>query len=412
MLALFTMAAVMAQRSPEPSQSQPQTVDEIPLAAQIPLSSFTLPTFPEQASHLRSLTLTSDINLNDYQSKHLAPGTFEPSTTLPSSITHLTLELFSLGFPAPFLTELGKNLPNLQSLTIFSCLVDGIDERSRRDAVAFLTSAAISLKEVHVVDTYARAGFWNEVSQALQSKGNLAILEVSYTYRGHYESDFLNRVGGEEWAEIINPSLIGLSLNFVPPPEDVEETKMQTEKAEDAELVRAQDGILPFASDGRASAALRRKIELMSGHKKGGASLNLKVLNLSMFSLRSVEVGEIVYAVAAGDGSGGLVGITFSILLETEWFEKLVEGLNHNGAGSALESIEIVGVPVSSGGELNATDVEKLLISSDEKIEALGRTCQKLERFEMTILKSRAIDTVTWTRDGGRWQLQPSTSAP
>lgn len=388
----------------QPSQPNPQAEAEYPLAAQIPLPSFTLPDFPEQASHLRSLTLTSDINLNDYQSKHLAAGTFEPSTTLPSSISHLTLELFSLGFPAPFLTGLSKSLPNLQSLTLFSCLIDGIDERSRHDAVAFFTSAAKSLKELHVVDTYARAGFWNEVSKALHATGSLVIVEVSYTYRGHHESDFLNRVGGDEWVEIITPSLIGLSLNFVPPPQEIEETKMQTENAEDAELVKAQDGILPYASDGRASVALRRKIELMSGHKKGGDALNLKVLNLSLFSLRPVEVGEVVYAVAAGDGSGGLVSLTVSVLLEDGWLETLLEGLEHKGAGSALESIEIVGVPTSTGGEVTGAKAEELLIRDAGKIESLGKICQRLETFEMTILQSRTIANVAWKKENGNWK--------
>ncbi|KAK5072226.1 hypothetical protein LTR64_003992 [Lithohypha guttulata] len=407
------MATAMASSTQQATDlSTAQDEAEYPLAAQIPLSSFTLPTFPEQASKLRSLTLTSDINLNDYQTKHLAPGTFEPCTTLPKSLTHLTLELFSLGFPAPFLTEIGKSLPSLQSLTLFSCLVDGLEERSRRDALTFFQNAAKTLKEIHIVDSFARAGFWKEVGKTLSttSDSGPAIVEVSYTYRGHYESDFLNRVSGEEWAEFISPSVIGLSLNFTSPPPDLDtELKMQTEKPEDAEFLQAQDGILPFASDGRASLAVRRKIEQISGHKKEGAGLNLKVLNLSMFSLRPVEVGEIAYAVAAGDGSGGLIGLTVSMLLEKDWFEILLKGLSEKGAGSAIESLEIVGVPIESGD--GAEDAEKLLMKSEEKIKAFNSECSKLERLEMTVLQSRRIGKVIWTKESESWKMQRETSS-
>lgn len=391
--------------------------EQFPLAAQIPLDSFTLPTFPPAASQLRALTLTSDINLNDYQSKHLQPGTFEPSTTLPPSITHLTLELFSLGFQSPFLTEIAKRLPNLQSLTLFSCLIDGLSDTSRKDALTFFKTTAPTLRELHIVDTFARVGFWKEVGEifssaststtpSADSDAGLKVLEVSYTYRGHNESDFLNRTAGDEWSTAITPSLIGVSLNFSSPPDEDSEASMQAEKPEDQEELKAQDGILPFASDGRASLGIRQKFEALSARKDG--SVGLKVLNLSMYSLRPAEVGEIVYTCAAG-GAGGLAGLTVSVLLEEKWLETLSRELAHKDAGKSIESLEIIGVPVAGGDEVAAEDVEKLLMKSKEGMETLAKSCPSVERFEMSILKSRRIGNVVWEKESGAWTMHRDT---
>lgn len=387
---------------------------QFPLAAQIPLDSFTLPTFPPAASQLRALTLTSDINLNDYQAKHLQPGTFEPSTTLPPSITHLTLELFSLGFQAPFLTEIANRLPNLQSLTLFSCLIDGLSDTSRKDALTFFKTTASSLRELHIVDTFARVGFWKEVGEifssastsSAESEAGLKVLEVSYTYRGHFESDFLNRTAGDEWSTIITPGLIGVSLNFSSPPEEDSEASMQAEKPEDQEELKAQDGILPFASDGRASLGIRQKFEALGGGKDGG--VGLKVLNLSMYSLRPAEVGEIVSVCATG-GAGGLAGLTVSTLLEEKWLETLSGELARKDAGKYIESLEIIGVPVAGGDEVVDEDVEKLLMKSKEGMETLAKSCPNVERFEMSILKSRRIGNVVWEKEKGTWTMHRDT---
>jgi len=387
---------------------------QFPLAAQIPLDSFTLPTFPPAASQLRALTLTSDINLNDYQAKHLQPGTFEPSTTLPPSITHLTLELFSLGFQAPFLTEIANRLPNLQSLTLFSCLIDGLSDTSRKDALTFFKTTASSLRELHVVDTFARVGFWKEVGEifssastsSAESDAGLKVLEVSYTYRGHFESDFLNRIAGDEWSAIITPGLIGVSLNFSSPAEEDSEASMQAEKPEDQEELKAQDGILPFASDGRASLGIRQKFEALGGRKDGG--VGLKVLNLSMYSLRPAEVGEIVNVCATG-GVGRLAGLTVSTLLEERWLETLSGELARKDAGKYIESLEIIGVPVTGGDEVADEDVEKLLMKSKEGMEKLAKSCPNVERFEMSILKSRRIGNVVWEKENGAWTMHRYT---
>ena len=370
--------------------------DQYPLAAQIPLSSFTLPAFPPAASRLRSLTLTSDINLNDYQLKHLAPGTFEPSTTIPSSITHLTLELFSLGFPGPFLKTLATSLPNLQSLTLFSCLIDGVDDRSRQDASSFFKTIAPTLRELHIVDTFTRVGFWKEISSFFLDDG-LKALEVSYTYRGHCESDFLNRTAGDEWSNFLRKGLIGMTLNFASPPVE-DDLAMKAEKSEDQEDLKAQDGILPYASDGRASQAIVAKLKALK-------DAECSVLNLTMFAVIVEDICGIVSSLYRS--GSGIVDLSVSVLMTEGWYEKLVEGLAGNNAGKSLESLEVVGVPISSKEDTTKEDVSDLMVKDQASVEKLAVVCPQLSKIEMTILKSRRIGAIVWQKKNG-WVMAQS----
>ena len=151
-----------------PVKAPSDETPSFPLAAQIPVQSFTLPTFPPEASHLRELTLTSDIPLPDYQPLVTTGAEYEVPV-LPQSITHLTLELFSLGFPGRnphFLTNLARTLPNLKSITFFSCLIDGLTEHSREDAEAFFSPKSTpQLREIHVIDSFVRPGFWSAITK-------------------------------------------------------------------------------------------------------------------------------------------------------------------------------------------------------------------------------------------------------
>ncbi len=76
-------------------------------AAQIPLQSFSLPIFPQEAftSGLSALILTADVKLDEYTTLLEQPFSVPD---LPSSIDTLTLELFSLGYPSGFLKVLGE----------------------------------------------------------------------------------------------------------------------------------------------------------------------------------------------------------------------------------------------------------------------------------------------------------------
>ena len=114
---------------------------------------------------------------------------------------------------------------------------------------------------------------------------------------------------------------MGASFDFVPERQD----DLREPEGDDGKERREKtnEGILPFANDGRAPAATRKRFEELS---QGGQLKSLKVLNLGMWSLRAHEVGEVVYA-AAGGSEPGLADLTVSILLEEDWVDKLAESL-------------------------------------------------------------------------------------
>ncbi|KAK5236366.1 hypothetical protein LTR47_002317 [Exophiala xenobiotica] len=437
----------MAAASNGASAAQPQQTigpadpDSYPLAAQIPLKDFILPEFPPHASRLRELTLTADIKLDEYQAMlQERPLTQPPLPNVPSSITHLTLELFGLGFPGtpPFLGRLAKALPNLTSLTFFSCLIDGLDDASRKDAERLFEGCA-KLQEVHVIDSFARPGFFKAVGEILEKRcgggdggdggsgdNGLKVVDVSYTFRGHEDSDFLARVAGEELASLIVPGLIGASFDFVPVPrrDELEEESGGTEGAEverregdksnkkEKKKEKMPEGILPFASDGRAPAAMKKRFEKLSTPE--GPLRSVKVLNLGMFSLRPVEVGEIVYACAGGGGEGheaGLVDLTVAVLLEENWAADLVKGFGYKEVGGALEGIEIIGVPDrASKGTTEAKAEEEdwqqgsIELVKKGDVERLEKACPKLGKVGMSILKVRSAPNVVYLKEEDGWK--------
>lgn len=396
-----------------------------PLAAQIPLEEFQLPDFPAEASKLRELTLTADIKMDEYQTlvgPQLADAVRgqQPLPNLPPSITHLTLELFGLGFPGnpPFLTRLARSLPNLRSVTFFSCLIDGINEESRKDAEKFF-EVATHLQELHIIDSFARPGFFQKIGEIFseRSKSNepatdngLKVVDASYTFRGHEDSDFLARIQGEELSGLIVKGIVGASFSFVPVTED--ELAESTKDAEGKEVKeKPAEGVLPFASDGRAPTAAKKRFESLS---VGGALSSLRVLNLSMWTLRATEVGHLLYASAGGE-PGRLVDLTASVLLEDGWFDKLVEGLEYKSVGAAIEGIEIVGVPVKgkdgAGGGEEGQDWQQhgaLNLVSQDDLKKLDQAAPKLVKFEMNVLKVKSGPKVAFVKDAaaGKWSPQ------
>ncbi|OQV05331.1 hypothetical protein CLAIMM_10091 [Cladophialophora immunda] len=388
--------------------SEPHDPGSYPLAAQIPLKEFQLPDFPPHASRLRELTFTADIKLDEYQTMVQTHSdaivTQAPLPDLPKSITHLTFELFGLGFPGtpPFLTRLARSLPNVRSVTFFSCLIDGLDEASRKDAEKFFECLP-NLQELHIIDSFARPGFFKTVGEFLEAhaKGNASegvkLVDVSYTFRGHEDSDFLARVQGEDLPNLLVKGLVGASFDFVPERkgELAEAPEGEEEKKEKQEI---NEGILPFASDGRAPTAIRKRFESMS---HGGQLKSLKILNLGMYSLRPVEVGEVVYACAGGEAAG-LVDITVSVLLEEGWAGKLAEGLQHKGVASVLEGIEVIGVP-DKAKEEGEDWKSGLTVANLADVEKIAAGCPKLGKFGMSILKVKSAPNVVFMKEGGAW---------
>ena len=406
---------VLADSAPlSPVKSPPDDVSSYPLAAQIPVKDFNLPTFPKEASRLRELTLTSDIKLDEYQNLLQSKEYELPEP--PQSITHLTLELFSLGFPGlnpRYLSNLSRALPNLKSITFFSTLIDGLTNHSRNDAEDFFRLAP-NIAETHLIDSFVRPGFfttlgkqWDQIADEAQDlpppeRSGAKVVEVSYTFRGHDHDDFLAKIHGTEIPSLLVRGLVGFGAGFV----EARDGEMQDELDRESGVKSgAASGVLPFANDSRASVALKKRFEMMSG----GELKELRVLNLSMWTLTAEEVAQVLYGCAkgveGGDG-GGLIDLTISVLMEEGWVQALVEGVGGSGAAKTLEGIEVVGVPAKAKEEGEDWKSGEGLIDDKSKVEELGKACAKLGRLEMSILKARKAGGVQWLRErGGHWQL-------
>jgi hypothetical protein len=429
-----------------PVKSPPDEHTSFPLAAQIPVKSFTLPTFPPEASHLRELTLTSDIPLPDYQPLVTNGAQYE-LPQLPQSITHLTLELFSLGFPGRnphFLTNLARSLPNLKSITFFSCLIDGLTDPSRSDAEQFFSPRLTPhLREIHIIDSFVRPGFWSTILKPWSDRASelavanatridsIRVVEVSYTYRGHEDSSFLARLHGEELPLLLQPHIVGFGAGLVEVrPEEIPDLSSPEASVDGADgnnlreskIKEVAAGILPFASDSRATSALKTHFSSL----KAGDLADLKVLNLSMWTLTTSDLKHIfdklsttttitATSVTEGEQDQGIIAITLSLLLTDTWLSDLLSVFSSSPSPfSHLVSLEIIGVPAhpKTKGEDWRTGEGLLLESHRNQIQQLGETCPKLEKVEMSILKARKAGRVVWvrgegaTKEGGEWALQ------
>lgn len=221
----------------DPSQAQ---------GAQIPLQSFSIPTFPPNAGGLKALTLTCDMKVDEYQTL-LAQNYSIPS--LPSGIESLTLELFSLGYPPGFLTELAKKLPNLKSVVVYSQLFAGITDDSQKDAVEFFKRLPM-LRALHFLDVFAKPGFFKAAAPWLkyntsetpgEARRGLMFLEVNYTFR-HEDEDFMGRIQATELPLLIGPGLISISFN-VSTPEGAEEDEQDPGTIQQS---ASKEGVMAF----------------------------------------------------------------------------------------------------------------------------------------------------------------------
>lgn len=213
--------------------------------AQIPLQTFTIPSFSPTASGLRALTLTSDIKIDEYQEELSKPYSIPE---LPGSIESLTLELFSLGYPAGFLTALSERLPNLKSVVIYSQLFAGITIESQKDAVTFFKNLQ-NLRALHLLDVFAKAHFFEEASKWLkyntsdvpgEARRGLMFLEINYTFR-HEDEEFMAKIQATELPSLIGPGLISCSFNLSEPEsaEDDEHDPSTIQGAGDKEGIMA-----------------------------------------------------------------------------------------------------------------------------------------------------------------------------
>jgi hypothetical protein len=419
------------QRAPAPSNhGSGDKPEPLPTAAQINLQSFNLPDFPERASGLRSLTLTSDIKPTEYAdllnpsvSTATDPNiSSSSSSSIPQGIEALTLELFSLGYPPLWLGKLAKALPKLKSLTLFSQLVDGVSDSSRSDSGEFFNKVLVGnkengggLRELHLLDVFCRKGFMAGLGDILEdlhesgteshegktssssssSKSVLRFLEVSYTYRGHSDSNFSSRIPSDELPTMLVPSLIAASFSLAPPitksssdeasefpddPADVDENGVPIPG-------RKPEGIIPLPQASLGVAILMKKLtgkeeyakqveeaeekaKATKGDTEGGehreekdggeeeedpssayrpgsgpGPRNLKMLDATIYTLDTDQLADIVQS------QQGLAVLSASILVSgtsTTSKTNLVNALRGGKDGSSgkdLEIVEIVGVP-------------------------------------------------------------------
>ncbi|PSS16779.1 hypothetical protein M430DRAFT_67118 [Amorphotheca resinae ATCC 22711] len=334
-------------------------------AAQIPLQSFSLPTFPPEAftAGLGSLILTSDIKLTEYTDLLEKPFSIPE---LPTSIKSLTLELFSLGYPPGFLTALGKRLPDLKSLTIYSQLFAGTSPASREDALTFLRFQP-ALQELHLLDVFGSPGLFTDLAKALSPC--LRFLEVNYTYR-HSDPGFLTSVPSKEVSALVSKELVGLTMSISAP--DI------TDDEDDIEGTEV--GIKPVAGQDAREFATRLAED----------SEGLVMLDATMFELTPKEVEDIL------DKHEGIKVLGFTVGLDDSWDEAL-DMLAKKERG--FEVLEIVAVPREGMVEKLKEDPQVQI--SKGSLDALGQICKELRSIKFSILRTKQE---LWTKEDGVWE--------
>ncbi|KAI9929259.1 hypothetical protein ASPWEDRAFT_168902 [Aspergillus wentii DTO 134E9] len=422
------MAVELDTRQPDSLQPLPQPDQPLPNAAQIPLQTFHLPSFPPQASQLKDLTLTSDIKPTEYADLLATPLSADAiPSSLPASIESLTLELFSLGYPPSFLDSLSRGLPRLRALTLYSHLVDGVSDGSRKDAGEFFHNVLVGKKEnggglrqLHLLDVFSRKGLMSGIGDILDDMGSNALirlLEVSYTYRGHSDSGFLARIPGDELPGLLVPSLVAVSFRLSsmlvsPDGEGEGESQFPDDPADvDVDGVRIPgakpQGIIPLHPAHPGMELLMKKLaghdgpeslEPGSSPSSGPGPRGLKMLDCTLYTLSLEQLTTIL------SSQNELAILAASVLVQEK--ETLLDTLR-NGSKD-LEAVEIVGVPkeaVEVGSISNQDTSFRALFPTTSDMTDLSTRLPRLNSFTMTILRAASFGSVTWTRawDGG-WE--------
>ncbi|KAK4495160.1 hypothetical protein PRZ48_013487 [Zasmidium cellare] len=366
--------------------------------AQIPLQSFTLPTFPPEASSLKALTLTSDITVSDYQSHLSQPFTIPP---LPAGIESLTLELFAMGYPPGFLSTLADRLPNLKSVVVYSQLFAGISEESMEDAVEFFKKLQ-GLRALHFLDVFAKPGFFTKAAKWLkyntsdvpgEARRGLMFLEINYTFR-HEDEDFMGKIQASELPSLVGPGLISCSFNLSEP-EGAEEDE---EDPTNIQGVASKEGIMAFNQ-----SLAGPLIEAMTDEEtspKGLRALITTLYTLTAEQLRKIlEVQKHVLVLQA----------TAEVEPGEEYKKKLlkaVEGCKN------LEQVEIVANPsLQFFMEVQnpSSGVMAKTFPTADDLEALSKKCEKLSSFKANVLRTTSLGTVDWQKKDSKWSggVQP-----
>ncbi|KAE8371611.1 hypothetical protein BDV26DRAFT_275730 [Aspergillus bertholletiae] len=425
--------------------------ESLPTAAQIPLQTFHLPTFPIEATALKHLTLTSDIKPTEYADllrTPLASDAIPP--TLPPGIESLTLELFALGYPAPFLKSLGNALPNLKDLTLYAHLIDGVSESSRLDAVEFIRRALTGpletysnnvsgngnggggggngLRELHLLDVFCRKGFISGLSDILHGRGlknkeggdhhqpfqpALRFLEVSYTYRGHSDGAFLARVPVEELPGLLVDGLVGVSLRLDAATRNTSSSASASASTglqgipddpadvdENGDAVKKPEGIVPVGSGHEGTGMVVERLTTSEGEGESG----LRMLDCTLYTLSLEQLARVLRR------QQRLAVLSVSVLIPVgtaDAKQKLLQTLRLGG--SELEIVEVVGVPERETKDIaHSINGEDLNLSRDvfpsqEDLLQLTTGLPRLESFSISILRAPAFGSVSWVRRDDVW---------
>lgn len=433
----------------DPLQTPKPLKRPLPNAAQIPLQTFHLPKFPPEAAHLKELTLTSDIKPSEYSDLLATTVSSDAiSKPIPGGIESLTLELFSLGYPASFLTNLGQELPNLKALTLYSHLIDGISDASRKDAGEFIFNALVGngdngggLRELHLLDAFCRKGFYAGIGETLEdlyldgdAASTMLLLEVSYTYRGHTDPDFLSRVHGDEIPLMLVPSLIAVSLRLSPQsPQNQTATGLSNGFPYDPADVDADgnpipgqkpQGIIPFPSTHPGTSLLVEKLTPILETSEDETEdppipgpQALKMLDSTLYTLTLDELSRIL------GHQTQLAVLNASVLVKTDEHAKKTILNTIRSASPALETVELVGVPeefvavspffpflyyflahYADEDQESSLSAFYEIFPTAADMAALSESLPRLDSFSMNILCAPKFGAVSWNKQpDGEW---------
>ena len=246
----------------------------------------------------------------------------------------MTLELFSLGYPPGFLTDLAKRLPNLKSVVIYSQLFAGITKESQDDAVEFFKRLP-NLRAVHLLDVFAKPGFFIEAGKWLkyntsdapgEARRGLMFLEVNYTFR-HEDEEFMAKIQATELPSLIGPGLISSSFN-ISTPESADE---DDEDPTTIQQVGSKEGVMAFNKTLAPDLMFALTDESFS--PKG-----LRALNITLYTLTPSQLTTVLEVQKNA--------MVLSVTMETEPGEDCKkELLKALGQCKDLEQVEIVANP-------------------------------------------------------------------
>ncbi|KAF8253986.1 hypothetical protein K440DRAFT_150377 [Wilcoxina mikolae CBS 423.85] len=199
-----------------PTTETADTTTTTPDAASVLISTFELFDLAPPPTTTQ-LTLTADFPLESYESLLTS---FSLPQSLPDSITALTLELFTYGFPPGFLTSLISLLPNLTRLTLHLQLIAGTTAESFGDAAEFLkTALANGLQELEMVDVFVPPDFFPAVVSEREAAWNLKVLKLLYTFRSA-DREFNARLPVGSIPCLLVPRLETIKIRIQPEAED------------------------------------------------------------------------------------------------------------------------------------------------------------------------------------------------